>query len=287
MKTPFLTCSKAANVSNVDTCCTEKNGGLFLQTYYWMTHTGREEVGQLLPRNRWTIHGLWIDYCDGSYPEYCDIANRQTDPFPGPNTTTGRPDGELIPPYTGEPYFTPFEATGRLDLLEYLNTYMVGRGQDSWILHTHEHSKHATCFSAYDPQCYGPGYTGHEDYIEYFADTIRFDRRLPVWSWLAQDGIVPSNETQYTIGDLEGSLRAQYSATPFLGCSGPRFNETEAGKGSNDSGRTVLDEVWFYFYLNGRPQDGDWLPTERFRNTSCAKAENAVWYYERTPESVR
>ena len=97
---------------------------------------------------------------------------------------------------------------------------MVGRGQDSWILHTYEHSKHATCFSAYDPQCYGPGYTGHEDYIEYFEDTIRFDRRLPVWSWLAQDGIVPSNETQYTIGDLEGSLRAQYSATPFLGCSG-------------------------------------------------------------------
>lgn len=62
MKTPFLTCSEAANISNVDTCCTEKNGGLFLQTYYWMTHTGREEVGQLLPRNRWTIHGLWIDY---------------------------------------------------------------------------------------------------------------------------------------------------------------------------------------------------------------------------------
>lgn len=111
---------------------------------------------------------------------------------------------------------------------------------------------------------------------------MRFDRRLPAWSWLAQDGIVPYNNTQYTIGNLEVSLRGQYSVTPFLGCSGPRFSDTEAGRGSTDNDRTVLNEVWSY-YLTGRSQDGVWHPIEQFRNTSCAKAENAVWYYEHTP----
>lgn len=72
---------------------------------------------------------------------------------------------------------------------------------------------------------------------------------------------------------------------PYLGCSGKKFNETLAGKGSTDDGRTVLSEVWYYMYVFGRPQDGVWVPVDASvgggKVTSCAKTPGAVWYYER------
>jgi len=53
--------------------------GLFLSTQYWDTYTGLEAQGQLLPPNQWTLHGLWPDFCNGSFTQYCDL-NRQYDP---------------------------------------------------------------------------------------------------------------------------------------------------------------------------------------------------------------
>jgi ribonuclease T2 len=44
-----------------------------LSTQYWDTHTGLEAQGQVLPRDTWTLHGLWPDFCNGSYTQYCDL----------------------------------------------------------------------------------------------------------------------------------------------------------------------------------------------------------------------
>jgi ribonuclease T2 len=89
---PILSCSAKANPLEVDTCCTETFGGLLLQTQIWSTYTGLESVGQVLPKNSWTVHGLWPDFCNGSYTQYCDL-NRQYDPTPSPNTTNALPNG--------------------------------------------------------------------------------------------------------------------------------------------------------------------------------------------------
>lgn len=89
----------------------------------------------------------------GSYTQYCDLS-RQYDPEPYPNTTNGEPDGTPVPPYKGKPIDRWFEPNGKTDLLEYMKKRWVGLGQPSWILWAHEYSKHATCFSTFQEECY-------------------------------------------------------------------------------------------------------------------------------------
>ena len=51
----------------------------------------------------------------------------------------------------------------------------------------------------------------------------------------------------------------------------------------------MLTEMWYYMYVAGRPQDGRRVPVAADVNggktSNCAKAEGAVWYYERTAGS--
>lgn len=58
-----FSCENTTIIQNA--CCSPTPGGLVLQTQFWDTYTGLEKYGQLLPKNSWTIHGLWPDNCDG------------------------------------------------------------------------------------------------------------------------------------------------------------------------------------------------------------------------------
>ena len=285
----ILSCSAGANPASADTCCTETYGGLLLSTQFWSTYTGLESSGQLLPPNQWTLHGLWPDFCNGSYTQYCDL-NRQYDPVPSPNTTNGLANGTAVPPYKGPNIGTFVEAFGRYDLLDWMNTYWINQGAPNSDFWGHEFSKHATCFSTIDVPCYGPKYIEHEEVIDFFQTAIKYYERVPTYKWLEDAGITPSNKTQYSLKDIQGALTKAYGAQPYVGCSGTRYNATEAGEAANstDSGRTVLSEVWYYSHVNGRPQEGNEAVVDAGSfNTTCAHAESAVWYYEPTPSSVR
>lgn len=59
-----------------------------------------------------------------------------------------------MPIYQGEPIDQWFEAYGKLDLLAYMNKHWVSQHDPNWVLWAHEYSKHATCFSTYDTECY-------------------------------------------------------------------------------------------------------------------------------------
>ncbi|KAJ9608163.1 hypothetical protein H2200_007151 [Cladophialophora chaetospira] len=284
-----LSCSKQAQPNLVDTCCTETYGGLLLSTQFWSTYTGLEDQGQKLPADTWTLHGLWPDFCNGSYTQYCDLT-RQYDPTPSPNTTNGLPNGTVVPPYKGPNVGTFVSNFGRLDLLNWMNTYWINQGAPNSDFWGHEFSKHATCYSTFDLPCYGPNYVEHQEVIEFFETAIKYYRRLPTWSWLKEANITPSNSTTYTLGDIQGQLAKKFKATPYVGCSGPRYNETEQGMKakSNDTGRTVVSEVWYYMHAYGRPQEGNTVPVNATgSNTSCAKAKGALHYYEVTPSSVQ
>ena len=134
--------------------------------------------------------------------------------------------------------------------------FWVGKEQPNAVLWAHEFSKHATCFSTFNIPCYGPLYRSHEDVVDYFETTIAFDRQLPTWSWLAEDDIIPSNYTSYTLGDIRQSLKEHYGAVPYIGCSGSKYNESEGsdggGIGSSDDGMTVLSEVWYFSHVRLR-----------------------------------
>ena len=160
------------------------------------------------------------------------------------------PAGTPVPPYEGPPISTFIEAFGLYDLLDWMNKYWINQGDPNWHLWAHEFSKHATCFSTFDLPCYGPKYVNHSDVIEYFETAIKFELRLPTWDWLSAAGITPSNTTRYTYADIESTLTKKFGATPYIGCTGPRFNSTTAGAGTNDRGYTILDEVWYYHHVS-------------------------------------
>jgi ribonuclease T2 len=104
----------------------------------------------------------WPDFCNGSFTQYCDFS-RQFDPNPSPSTT----NGETVPPYKGPGIDTFIKAFGRFDLLDFMNTFWINQGDTNARFWAHEFSKHATCFSTYDVNCYNP-YVLHEDVIDFF-----------------------------------------------------------------------------------------------------------------------
>ncbi|KAI1258599.1 ribonuclease T2 [Xylariaceae sp. FL1019] len=289
LNTPLLSCSDGAQPGLVDTCCVETYGGLILQTQFWNTYTGLESEGQLLPEDSWTIHGLWPDFCNGSYTQYCDLS-RQYDPEPAPNTTNGLPDGTPVAPWTGEPISDFIEQFGRYDLLAYMKKFWTGLNQPSYYLWAHEYSKHATCYSTFDIECYGPQYVEHSEVVDFFETVVSYYQNLPTWGWLSAKGIRPSNTTSYSLSEIQGALTDGFGKLPYLGCTGPKYNETDAGKGSSDAGYTIFDEAWYYYHVYGKVQRAQPVPVHANISggsvTSCAKAPNSIWYYERTPSSV-
>jgi ribonuclease T2 len=131
-----------------------------------------------------------------------------------------------------------------------MNKYWIAQNQPNPTLWAHEFSKHATCFSTFDVPCYGPKYVEHEEIIDFFDTVVKYFLREPTYDWLAAKGIKPSNSTGYSLSEIQGVLAEAYGAVPYVGCAGPRYNETEAGKGSGDSGRTGLSEVWYFSFVS-------------------------------------
>jgi ribonuclease T2 len=199
-----------------------------------------------------------------------------------------------VPPYTGPTVDTFLTALGRpgLALLEWMNKFWIAQNQPNTELWAHEFSKHATCFSTFAPSCFSAeALANHTDFLTYSSVAADYFTKLPTYDWLAAKGIKPSNSTRYTLADIQSVLAAKHGAKVYIGCSGPRFNETEAGKGSLDNGRTVLTEVWYYYHVYGPVQAGKGKPVGADINggsvSSCAKAEGGVWYYERASGSER
>ena len=147
---------------------------------------------------------------------------------------------------------SPFSSSERMTLT-HVHRFWINERQPNSVLWAHEFSKHATCFSTFDIPCYGPLYRTHEDVVDYFETTIAFDRQLPTWDWLAGHGILPSNYTSYTLGDIRQSLKEHYGAVPYIGCSGPKHSESEGSDGdaagSADDGNTILSEVWYFSHV--------------------------------------
>ncbi|WVR04871.1 hypothetical protein IAU60_001883 [Kwoniella sp. DSM 27419] len=272
---PIYSCENTTAI--VDTCCTPVQG-LVLVTQFWNTYTGLESEGSVQPKDSWGIHGLWPDRCDGSYGQYCDLS-RQYDPYPSPNTTTGKPDGEVVPKWQGGDVFSKILGDyGKWDLLAYMQKHWKSLNQPDWVLWQHEFSKHATCFSTFDtgangtPDCYGQLFvnTTEASIVDYLDSVVKAQVQYPTYQWLQDAGIQPSNQTSYSVWDLQDALTNRSGAVPYLGCSG--------------STRQTLSEVWYYSHSLGRPQDGWLKPLDQTTKTNCNTTEG-IWYYTRSEGS--
>ena len=59
-----------------------------------------------------------------------------------------------MPPYKGEPITNWFKPYGKLNLLAYMNKYWVSQYDPNWVFWGHEFSKHATCYSTFQKECF-------------------------------------------------------------------------------------------------------------------------------------
>ncbi|ATY64095.1 ribonuclease M [Cordyceps militaris] len=141
-----LSCHNATAVA--DTCCFIPAGQL-LQTQFWDTDppTG--------PSDSWTIHGLWPDNCDGSYPAQCDTDRAYT------NIT------QIL------------QANDAGAVLDYMGTYWKDYRGDDESFWEHEWGKHGTCISTLEPSCYGDAYRDGEEAADFFARAVGLFQTLP------------------------------------------------------------------------------------------------------------
>ncbi|EIN13999.1 ribonuclease T2 [Punctularia strigosozonata HHB-11173 SS5] len=257
-----FSCENTTTIKN--TCCTPTPGGLVLQTQFWSTYTGLEKKGQLLPKDSWTIHGLWPDNCDGSYEQYCDLS-RQYDPDPSPAVL---PDGTVVPAWNGTSIDHWIKDFGRLDLLDYMEKYWINQGASNTDFWQHEFSKHATCTSTFDVACYGENYKKHQDVVNFFDAVIRAFKQYPTFDMLGAAGILPSNKTTYSLSQIQNALAAQTGAIPYIGCKNS----------------TVLSEIWYFSHVLGSEQYGRFKSINSTTTSSCSTTA-PIWYYERTKTS--
>ncbi|KAM5352932.1 hypothetical protein ACJ41O_005654 [Fusarium nematophilum] len=203
-----LSCHNTTAVA--DTCCFIPAGQL-LQTQFW------DSDG---PAKSWTIHGLWPDNCDGTYPQFCDSSREYSN------------IKELVSKFLGN-------AT-----LSYISTYWLSNDGDDEGLWEHEWNKHGTCISTLEPDCYQDYQTGSEA-ADYVKRTVSLFKSLPTYQWLADAGIEPSDDKTYDAAEIVDALAAQHGAEVTIGCQGGKLNEVWYHfnvKGSLQDGDFVTSE---------------------------------------------
>ncbi|KAK0538519.1 hypothetical protein OC835_001408 [Tilletia horrida] len=229
-----------------------KESGLVLQTQFYDTAATSVNPG---PANSTTVHGLWPDYCDGTYPAFC-------------TADTG------IPSYNGSQIR---DVVAKYDpkLLSFMDsTWTDYQDADPSSFWAHEQNKHGTCFSTLRPACQFPRpHITRDDAVilGYFRETVRRFRQLPTLTWLAQAGIVQSDAVLYNLTDVQAVLKKASGGLPYVGCA----------KGTNR-----LSEFWYYSFVNGPLIGAVYHPTDATFNSTCPPQVSLPVKYNATSASA-
>ncbi|EKD17553.1 uncharacterized protein L3040_006672 [Drepanopeziza brunnea f. sp. 'multigermtubi'] len=231
-----------------DTCCFVYPGGQILLTQFWDTGPS---IG---PADSWTLHGLWPDLCDGSYPTFCTEAPMYhnisailaaADERQQRRPTERRRVGE--------------EAEG--GLLDYMKEYWLPNRGSADHFWEHEWNKHGTCVNTLSPSCFSPSsssssssssveetgtetYTPGDEVHAYFSRAVALFRTLDTYTALAAHGIVPSWTARYRRADILDALRTVTGQEVVIGCRG-----------------RVLNQAWYSFNVKGSLQEGEFVPS--------------------------
>ncbi|KAG9237207.1 ribonuclease T2-like protein [Amylocarpus encephaloides] len=177
-----------------DSCCFIYPGGQLLLTQFWDTNP---TVG---PVDSWTLHGLWPDHCDGSYPTFCNSAPRS---------------------YA----ITSVLSSRAPDLLKYMETYWqpnAGTLEHFW---EHEWNKHGTCINTLSSKCYDDSFTEGDEIVDFFTRAVALFKTLDSYKALEAAGIVPSTYQTYTRDEILAALMEVTGSEVILGCRGNRLDQ--------------------------------------------------------------
>ncbi|PVH96589.1 ribonuclease T2 [Periconia macrospinosa] len=210
---PQLSCHNTTIVE--DLCCFNAPGGQMLQTQFWDTNppTG--------PSDSWTLHGLWPDRCDGTYDANCDSSRAYKN------------------------ISAIIKGFGKTELLDYMSTYWKDYKGDDETFWQHEWSKHGTCISTLEPECYSD-HKATEEVVDYFQKAVDLFKALPSYQWLSEASITPSTTATYTFSQIQSALAAKRPGVSVtLGCR---------------SG--ILNEIWYHYDVRGSIQTGEFVAAD-------------------------
>ncbi|KAI9296297.1 ribonuclease T2 [Neoconidiobolus thromboides FSU 785] len=187
-------CSKSSlscTIEPKDTCCTPYYGLVVLALQWFPT---------LGPKDEFTIHGLWPDFCNGTYApsKGCDSNRMYIESLEG---------------------FVKQEAS----LTEELNKYWGSYKGDNPGFWTYEWGKHGTCVTTLDPKCYGDKYQPGQEVIEYFKKVLQLRKEYDLYKVFKQSGLVPGNT--YSLQQFEDALYKQYKIKAMFDCKNKKLNE--------------------------------------------------------------
>lgn len=264
-----LTCQNTTQ--QLDSCCFEYPGGIFLQTQFWNYKPSKpnlnktEIINELGPLDSFTVHGLWPDNCFGSYEQFCDPSLFIDDVYYLLNKRN-----ESIPLY----YF----------MKTFWKSNIIGNDESLWI---HEFNKHGSCIKTLKPKCYirwdniskislGEENRDTKDHdlkneyndmvvIDYFNITKNLFQRLDTYKILKDSNIVPSLKKKYTKEQISKALKKGFTNHEvFFNCNG----------------NNELQEVWYFHLLKGSLLDEIFFPIDSLKNPPYSKCKKyGIKYY--------
>jgi ribonuclease T2 len=116
-----------------------------------------------------------------------------------------------------------------------------GHDENFW---EHEWSKHGTCISTLDTECY-TNYIPQQEVVDFFNTTINLFKTLPTYETLATAGILPVIGKTYTAAQFQAPLQAMHGAPVMLRCK-----------------NGALNEAWYHFDVLGSVQTGQFVAAE-------------------------
>ncbi|KAG0168660.1 ribonuclease T2-like [Apophysomyces sp. BC1034] len=174
-----------------DSCCVENGngGGMIMLSQFWDVKAGDPGA--------WTIHGLWTDYCNGQFPQFCDGSRAYSD------------ISDIL------------QSHGEYGLLDEMNHVWPNSQGSVDTLWSHEWDKHGTCMSTFEPDCYGGD--SYQGMIAFFKSAVALYKRYDIYNALQNRGIVPG--ASYSADQFTTAIKTQLGFTPNLRCKGSGIHE--------------------------------------------------------------
>ncbi|KAF8434336.1 base non-specific acid ribonuclease [Boletus edulis BED1] len=137
--------------------------------------------------------------------------------------------------------------------LDYMQQFWLNADGTNEHLWNHEWSTHGTCYSTLQPSCLPQGNPEGSEAVSYFQTIVQLFQTLPTYTWLANAGIEPSYHRTYTLSEILSALeQGSGGYTPQVGCS-----------------HGGLDAISWYYYLQGSLLDGQFVPINSPKESSC------------------